>query len=88
MAEQGAVVITRWVKALEIITGRALSKLEDPAIEPKDWKDAVEAVCRIGAFIPAESVKQLQDSISAGKQPGIGTGTDGGGDDHSRNCNT
>jgi len=72
MAEQGTQVITRWVKALEIITQKTVAKLEEVEFGSKEWRDAVDAVCRVGAFVPAESVRQLQDTATAGEQPGIG----------------
>lgn len=79
MAEQGQRVITQWVRSLEIITQKSLVKLESADLEPQEWKEAVDAICRIGSFIPAESVKQLQDSVTANEQPRIGASADGNG---------
>lgn len=49
-----------FVNALEKLAVKSLSALEDDKMQPKDWKQVLEAVNIIGSFIPAETVEAIR----------------------------
>ena len=68
----GAGAVAKFVQIIDLIAMRSLEALQDGSIKPKDWAGLVNALDKLGAYIPAETVSQIRDTANRDGVAAIG----------------
>lgn len=69
----GAGAVAKFVRIIDLVALRSLEALEDGNIKPTDWAGLVNALDKLGAYIPAETVAQIRDTANRDGVAAIGT---------------
>lgn len=68
----GAGAVAKFVKIIDLVALRSLEALENGDIKPTDWAGLVNALDKLGAYIPAETVSQIRDTAGRDGVAAIG----------------
>lgn len=66
MSTVGLQAVLKFYNSFGIVADKVLAKLAEDKVKPKDWRQALDAFSRLGMFVPAETVRQIQDSAERG----------------------
>lgn len=72
LTQAGQRTVTAFVSALELACQRLLARMIEDKLEPKTWKEVVDALNTLGNFIPAETVAQIRATADRHEVAAIG----------------